>query len=94
MKALIMMLKNISEGTYHPILYFEYPFSGTGNKVTRFKSKGHRTIGFLNREEAVASIKPELEDRLSDYLIERDLAGDIPWDGQGVPADSQLRPVQ
>lgn len=90
MKALIMILFNIKEQTWHPILYFEHPFANEID-VCRFKSKGHRTIGLKTREEALATIKPELEDRLEGYKVYKDLDNDLMWDGEDIPADNQLR---
>jgi hypothetical protein len=98
MEALVMMLKNLKTNTYHPIMYLEKPLPGglesEGNqKLIRYKSKGHRTTGFTNREEAVTSIDTEVEARLKEmgYNVNRDLEGDIEWDGEGIPADTQLR---
>ena len=83
MEALVMMLKNTKENTYHPIMYFESPFPGgfesDGNqKLIRYKSKGHRTTGFLNRQDAIDTIKPEVEDRLEEmgYKVNKELDGD------------------
>jgi len=91
MKALIMMLFNLKESTYHPILYFESPLPGNPDNIVRYKSKGHRTNGFKSREEALNTIKPELEDRLEGYTITKELDGDLPWDGLDMPIDIQLR---
>ena len=91
MKALIMMLFNLKESTYHPILYFESPLPGNPDNIVRYKSKGHRTNGFKSREEALNTIKPELEDRLEGYTITKELDGDLPWDGLEMPTDTQLR---
>ena len=91
MRALIMMLFNLKEETYHPILYFEHPFPGECDNLYRFRSKGHRTIGFKDRQDALNSIEIELVERLPNYKIYKDLDGDLPWDGEGIPADNQLR---
>jgi hypothetical protein len=91
MKALIMMLFNLKEETYHPILYFESPIPGNPENLVRYKSKGHITIGLKNREEAIKTIQPKLMGKLLNYNITQELDGDIPWDGDGVPADVQLR---
>lgn len=94
MNALIMMLFNLKEETYHPILYFEHPFSGNiENSLYRFRSKGHRTIGFKDRQEALNSIQTELIDRLPNYKIYKDLDCDLPWDGENIPTDNQFRGV-
>ena len=93
MKALIMMLFNTKESTYHPILYVVSPLPGNPENILRYKSKGHRTNGLKDREEAIKTIKPEIEDRLNGWMISRELEGDILWDGNGIPADVQLRPA-
>lgn len=81
MKALIMMLLNTAEKTYHPIFYFESPFPySEGNDLVRFKSKGHRTTGFTNRQDALDSIQTELIDRLKETcIIYTELDGDLEW---------------
>jgi hypothetical protein len=92
MNVLIMMLKNLLENTYHPIMYFESPLPGENQPVIRFKSKGHRTNGFKNKQDAINSIKPEIIDRLGDeYNIIKELDDVIPWTGLDIPADVQLR---
>ena len=91
MKALIMMLFNLKEQTYHPILYFEHPFPGGSEELFRFRSKGHRTIGFNIRQDALDSIETELVQKLVGYKIFKDLNVDIIWDGEDIPADNQLR---
>lgn len=98
MEALIKMLKNEKQNTYHPIMYFENMFCGgdesEGNKkLIRYKSKGHHTSGFVNREDALNSIKTELEERIKEmgYNINKELEDDIAWDGEGIPADVQIR---
>jgi hypothetical protein len=96
MNALIMMLLNTLTNTYHPIFYIENMFPGpfsSSEGLIRYKSKGHRTVGFKNREEAIASIETELcvELRRQGYIINLELDGDLTWDGKDVPADNQIR---
>jgi len=91
MYVLIMMLFNFKTETFHPIMYFESPLPGNPDNLFRFRSKGHRTVGFKNREEALATIEPELVQRLEGHKIFKDLEGDLPWDGEGIPTDTQLR---
>ena len=90
-----MMLKNTSKNTYHPIMYFEapLPFGEINEKVIRYKSKGHRTIGFTDRQDAINSIATEIEVKLKDmgYKLNKELDGNLEWDGVGIPTDVQLR---
>lgn len=95
--ALVKMLHNLKENTFHPIFYYESPLPGPieDQKVLRFKSKGHRTEGFKERPLAVESVS-ELEKQLKEQgdrvRIEIEEKDDIPWDGEGVPTDMQIRP--
>lgn len=98
MEALVMMLKNTKENTYHPIMYFESLLPGgyeskANQKLIRYKSKGHRTTGFADRTEAVNSIEVEIEGKLKEmgYSLNKELEGDLEWDGIDIPADVQLR---
>lgn len=98
MEALVMMLKNTSTNTYHPIMYLEAPFCGgdesEGNqKLIRYKSKGHRTTGFTDKQDAIKSIETEIESILKEmgYSLNKELDGELEWDGDGIPADIQLR---
>lgn len=93
MEALIMMIKNFKNGTYHPIWYVESPLpsSDESSKLKRFKSRMHHTSGFPTREEALDSIETQLIPRLDGYVITKDLDGDIEWDGEGIPADIQFK---
>jgi hypothetical protein len=99
MKALIMMLKNTATETYHPILYFEKPFpdlESEGNrKLIRYKSKGHRTDGFKDRQDAVNSIETELTiEKINQAGYDTrtvEIEGDILWDGADMPIDVQIR---
>ena len=93
MKVLVMMLFNIKMEAYHPIMYFESPLPGGDSPVLRYKSKGHRTTGFLDKEEAITSIKTEIVGRLEGYTITQELEPCIEWTGEGVPTDIQLRAV-
>jgi len=98
MEALVMMLKNVKENTYHPIMYFESPFPGgydseSNMSIIRYKSKGHRTTGFSDRQDAVNSIEVEIESKLKEmgYNLNKELDGDLEWDGIDIPTDVQLR---
>jgi hypothetical protein len=100
MEVLIKMLKNTKENTYHPIWYMvSFFIAGELNdKIKRYKSKGHRTTGFTNRQDAVNSIKTELTDilKVNGYIIHEELdeVDDMLWDGEDMPIDIQLRPVE
>lgn len=96
--ALVMMLKNTKENTYHPIMYFEKPLPGpldgeANQKLIRYKSKGHRTTGFKDRQAAIDTIEPEIVERLKPMgmTVIKDLDLDIEWDGIDMPIDTQLR---
>jgi hypothetical protein len=98
MEALVLLLKNTKDNTYHPIMYFESFFAGgyeseINQKIIRYKSKGHRTNGFSDRKEAIASIDSEIAGKLKEmgYNLNRELDGDLEWDGIDIPADVQLR---
>lgn len=99
MEALIMMLHNLPQNTYHPILYFESFFPGgadsEGNmKLKRFKSKGHHTKGFTSRQDAVNHIQTDLEPKVKNmgYKVNVEIEeADLVWDGTEVPIDVQLR---
>ena len=90
-----MMLKNTNNGTFHPIMYFESPLPGPENEnsVTRYKSKGHHTSGFESREKALEEAN-NIEVKLKETLyssVTKELEGDLEWDGEGIPADIQIR---
>jgi hypothetical protein len=98
MQALVMMLQNTSTQKFHPIFYLESPLPGghesEGNqKLIRYKSQGHHTSGFVDRNEALVSINTELIDQIKSigYTPTLELDQDILWNGQGVPADQQIR---
>lgn len=98
MEALVMMLKNTKENTFHPIMYLESPLPGgyeaeINRSLIRYKSKGHRTVGFTDRQEAINSIEPEIEVKLKQmgYSLNMDLDIDLVWGGINIPADVQLR---
>lgn len=95
-----MMLKNVTKGTWHPIMYAEKPLPGSldseaHNTIVRFKSKGHHTEGFASREEALASLD-SLKDRMINHMflskVTIDVESDIEWSGEELPLDTQIRP--
>jgi hypothetical protein len=80
------MLHNTKDKRWHPILFVESPLPGPPEpgKPVRLRSKGHHTVGFATREEALASIvekAPQVEPPAAS-----DTEKDIEWDGDGVPA--------
>jgi hypothetical protein len=98
MQALVMMLFNTKNNTFHPIYYLEDwfpgPFDSTMNtNYIRYKSKGHHTTGFKNRNEAVKSINESLIDQIKSigYQPNLELETDLVWDGNNIPADHQVR---
>jgi hypothetical protein len=98
MEALVMMLKNTTENTYHPVLYFENPLPGgyeseSNQKLIRYKSVGHRTDGFTDREVAIDTIPDEIESKVIEmgFTLNKELDGDLEWDGLDIPADVQIR---
>jgi len=96
MYALIGMLFNTAKNTYHPIFYYESPFPGEGtDSVVRFKSKGHHTTGFEKLGDAIDSL-PDLQQRITGqgYIPIVDIEAMIEWNGDGVPADTELRTPQ
>ncbi len=95
MNALILILLNTALGTFHPIIYFEKPFPGDERSLIRYKSKGHHTTGFANREDAVAHVNDDLTKRIQGmgYKINIELDGNLEWDGSDIPADTQFRAI-
>lgn len=94
--ALIMMLFNIPAQTYHPIFYIEKQLPGTIEELTfiRYQSQGHHTTGFKELKDALAEaneVKGKLEAMHYTVIVEVD--NFLPWDGQGVPTDHQIRPI-
>lgn len=92
---LIKMLFNTTDKTYHPILYTESPLPSytPEDKFTRFKSKGHHTIGFKEKEDALEHIQVDImqSPALSDASFIEQYEGEVlPWDGREIPTDNQL----
>jgi hypothetical protein len=98
MQALVMMLFNSKTNTYHPIYYLENWFPGPSDSemnknYIRYKSKGHHTTGFTNRNEAVKSINESLVEQIKSigYTPNLELEADLSWNGDDVPIDNQIR---
>ncbi len=81
------MLYNSKLDRWHPILFLESPLPGPPSldKPVRHKSRGHHTIGFESREEAVESAR-ESGERIEKTETRFVLDSDILWDGEGIPA--------
>lgn len=93
MKALIMMLFNTKEETYHPIWYSEKFLPGNPDDLTRYQSRGHLTVGIKDRDVALKKadeLYKNIETNLS-FTISKELEYDILWDGEEIPADNQIR---
>lgn len=89
----VLMLKNTLSNKYHPIFYWECPLpAGQLGDHLRWKSKGHHTTGFDNRDEAVSSAM-ELVRQNKKMLVKGDVyymldeEHDTLWDGSAMPAD-------
>ncbi len=90
---IVAMLHNVRANRWHPILYYECPLPGPPDaaKPVRHKSKGHHTEGYTTREDAIigakmvaAAVSKECSDTGKCRLA---LEEDIPWGGDGIPAD-------
>ncbi len=88
LNPVIAMLHNTETDKWHPILFYEAPFPGTVQGVTRHKSKGHHTLGYDTREEALVwcedNAKKLEEEGTGKVRLCVDLA--FPWDGKDMPA--------
>lgn len=93
MEALIMMLYNTTEKTYHPIFYIEKPFPSGHDDFKRFKSRGHHTKGFLDKASALSSLGEVREGlkKMGVLVIREELDNIFEWDGIEIPVDIQLR---
>lgn len=99
MFALIQMLHNNKENKWHPIFYYDSPLPGgfedgsLNSEMLRYKSKGHHTQGFDNREAALTSAQ-DLEKQLIEQhnIVTVNTKEDIEWDGEDIPSDQVLFP--
>ena len=91
----LLLLFNTQTERWHPILYWECPPpSGKLGDCWRWKSKGHHTVGFTSREDAINSKEGGVM-HLCQNQYENKVGGDVyydiehhgEWDGQGNPAD-------
>jgi len=83
---IIAMLHNLKTDRFHPILFYESPLpsSSEDSKVVRHKSKGHHTVGFDTREQAIEFAQTTMKEY---YPNARDcIEKDFPWDGEDTPA--------
>jgi hypothetical protein len=85
MNLVFAMLHNAATGRYHPILFYESPLpsSDGSEKMQRYKSKGHHTVGFSTRYEAIQCIEDDEERYPGAKMC---LAKDFSWDGLDIPA--------
>lgn len=95
MNALIMLLFNTKLNTWHPIFYEEKFMPGPydpNQKFIRYKSRGHHTVGFKDIDAAIDHIENDLAGKLKGmgYTVHIELNEDL-WDGEGIPADTQIR---
>lgn len=90
----ILLLHNEQTNRWHPILFWECPPpSSELGECIRWKSKGHHTLGFDSRDEAINSdqggvlklcaLQHESKQGGDVYY---DVSHDIPWDGIDLPA--------
>lgn len=82
---IVSMLHNKTTNRYHPILFgYSPPPSGDlDSGAQRYRSRVHHTDGYDTRDEAMNGAA-QLADKCQP--AECALAGDIEWDGEGVPA--------
>lgn len=98
--TLIMMLFNTAKKTWHPIFYYESPLPGPIDEqaVARYKSKGHHTEGFETRDLALKSCDELKTKLITEYgsNVVMELGDDqiLEWNGEGIPADTQIRPIE
>lgn len=86
----IAMLHNQHENRWHPILFELAPLPGSVVSPARYKSKGHHTAGFENRELAIEGAKKlSAQVEGARLFIEED----IEWDGLELPAMVQFFPA-
>ena len=91
----ILLLFNTKTERWHPILYWECPPpSGKLGDCERWKSKGHHTLGFATKEEAINGEAGGVM-ALAKNQYEKKEGGDVyydiehysEWDGDGTPSD-------
>lgn len=90
----ICILHNEKTNRWHPILFWECPPpSAKLGDCVRWKSKGHHTVGFATRDEAINSAEGGvMAICASQHEIKQggevyyDVSHDIAWDGDDMPA--------
>lgn len=88
----IAILKNMSTGKYHPILWEQAPLpGGEESGVNRYRSRMHHTGGFVKHEEAVEGAQKLSQDVSEFYggnvLTSEDL---IEWGGEDIPVNTMI----
>lgn len=87
MDPVIAMLHNMATNRWHPILYLFNPLPGNPENLHRHKSKGHHTVGFDTRAEAVGFATDTMVGHARNFGEPAFcLDVDMPWDGEGTPA--------
>ena len=84
MNPIINLLYNTKLKRWHPIIFIYNPLPGVPSTPVRYKSKGHHTVGFETREEAVNYCYHDLAPKLEH--AESCFENDIEWDGEDIPA--------
>lgn len=86
MKYPTVLLHNTSTDRWHPMPFrwAPAPSEDTDAEVTRYKSIGHHTEGFVTKDEAVAHVQATEEFVLFGLEYE--------WDGTDIPATVQWFP--
>lgn len=83
------LIHDVKNDRWHPVLFEENMLPGppSPDKPVRHKSKGHHTVGFATREEAVAHVQGEWPLNAAIGANFKDCTDTVfDWDGEGVPA--------
>ena len=86
----VLMIFNHKLNRWHPILFCECPLpSGNYGDALRWKSKGHHTEGFIDRQDAINAAAETCRQSYGMKVggeVYYDFESNIPWDGEGVPS--------
>lgn len=88
LNPIVAMLHDTTADRWHPLLFREAPLPGGERTLVRHKSKGHHTVGFATREEALVGCHEMAEKLKADAIgdVRMCLTKAFLWDGEGVPA--------